>query len=52
MKWFTKLSLSKPLLAYFLKYLVLFFLLIMSIALAALHNIVAVESNPFFYANF
>jgi hypothetical protein len=43
---------SKPLLAFFLRYLLLFFLLFMSVASVALHNIIAVESNPFFYANF
>jgi hypothetical protein len=52
MKWFIQLSISKPLLAFFLKYTLLFFMLFMSIALAAFHSIIAVESNTFFYANF
>lgn len=52
MNWFMRLSVRKPLLAFFLKYTFLFTMLFMSIALAALHKIIAVESNPFFYANF
>jgi len=52
MKWNGKLVFKKQLLAFFLKYTLLFTLLFMSIALAALHNIIAVESSPFFYANF
>jgi hypothetical protein len=30
----------------------LFFLLLLAIASVALHNIIATESNPFFYARF
>jgi len=43
---------DRPNLLFFLKYLGLFTMLFVSIALGALYNIVSVESNPFFYANF
>jgi len=41
-----------PNLAFFLKYIGLFTLLLLSITSMALYKIIAVESNPFFYANF
>jgi hypothetical protein len=43
---------NRPLLAFFLKYFGLFFILFTTLGLAALFKIVSVESNPFFYANF
>ncbi len=52
MNWFHRLMQEKPFLAFFLKYLFLFTLLFISVALAALHKVTALESNPFFYANF
>jgi hypothetical protein len=52
MKWFDRLTVKCPYTAFFLKYTFLFTMLFMSLALAALHKIIAVESNPFFYANF
>lgn len=36
----------------FLRYTLLFSLLLISLASMALNNIIATESNPFFYANF
>jgi hypothetical protein len=52
MKWFNRLAAQKPLLAFFIKCTVLFYLLFMSIALAALHIVIAAEIHPFFYINF
>lgn len=37
---------------FFLKYTVLFTMLLLSLASTALFNIISTESNPFFYANF
>jgi len=44
--------LKHPNLAFFLKYIGLFTLLLLSIASMAFYRIIATESNPFFYANF
>ena len=39
-------------LRFFLKYTFLFTLLLLALASLALHRIIALEANPFFYANF
>ena len=39
-------------LCFFLKYCGLFWLLYLAVASACLYNIIATESNPFFYARF
>jgi hypothetical protein len=44
--------LTHPNLAFFLKYICLFTLLLLSVASMAFYKIIATESNPFFYANF
>jgi hypothetical protein len=43
---------SRPGLHLFLRYTALFAILWLSLASIALHNIIASDSNPFFYANF
>jgi hypothetical protein len=43
---------SRPGLALFLRYTMLFTMLWLALASMALYNIIATESNPFFYANF
>lgn len=43
---------SHPNFTFFLKYFGLFLLLLITVSLATLHKIIAVESNPFFYATF
>jgi hypothetical protein len=52
MKWWKNLLADKPELAFWLKWFTLFLMLFISIAAAALYNIVSAESNPFFYAKF
>jgi hypothetical protein len=52
MDWLKKLLPGKQGLAFGLRYFVLFLMLFISIAMAALLNIISSESNPFFYANF
>ena len=37
---------------FFLKYTMLFTIMLLSIASMALNRVIATESNPFFYANF
>ncbi len=41
-----------PNLAFFLRYFGLFTMLLFALASKALYNIIATETNPFFYANF
>ncbi|MCB5272295.1 MAG: hypothetical protein LHW56_10685 [Candidatus Cloacimonetes bacterium] len=48
----TRYQVKHPDWFFFLKYTVLFTLLLLSIASMALNRIIATESNPFFYANF
>jgi len=47
-----KLRIKHPHLAFYLRYTLLFTMLFLSIASAALLHVLATESNPFFYANF
>ncbi len=47
-----RLARSHEGLAFFLKYFGLFVLLFLSVASVCLYNIIATESNPFFYARF
>jgi len=41
-----------PNLRFFLKYTILFTMLILSLAMLSLNRIISTEANPFFYANF
>jgi hypothetical protein len=52
MKLLDRLLADKPALKLWLRYFILFLMLFISIALAALRHVISVESNPFFYANF
>ncbi|HWQ81959.1 MAG TPA: hypothetical protein VN514_06800, partial [Ignavibacteria bacterium] len=52
LKFLKDIFISDKTIFVFIKYLIVFSLFFITIAVAAILSIISVESNPFFYANF